>query len=346
MLDTSFVGGINLLDGALPAQYGLRTAGVIDIATPRTFEPGGSFSLYGGSFGTLSPRLEYGGVIGDTQYFFTGRYFRSDEGLENSMPTTSPLHDLTEQGKFFGYVSKLLSDSSRLTFMTGASSSQFQIPNVAGQQPLGDFGGANWNSASLNEREHDNFLFNVAALQTRRETFDTQLALYSGYATAHFLPDVPGDLAFDNAASDVMRRSFSNGASFDGAYRLNDQHVLRGGLVANAEFTEVTNASTVLPLDSAGAPLPTPETLTQTNAKVGWTLGAYVQDEWKLTDQFTLNSGLRFDQLYQFVTANQLSPRISLDLEAGGRDHPPPRLRPLFHASEPGTGDAGRSRAV
>jgi hypothetical protein len=312
VLDTGFVGGLRLLDGVLPAQYGLRTAGVIDIASRKIFEPGGSFSLYGGSFGTFSPRIEYGGVIDDTQYFFTGRYFRSNEGLENAMPTVNPLHDRTEQGKFFGYVSKLLSDSSRLVFMTGASSSQFQIPNVAGETPLGDWGGLNWSSALLNERERDNFLFNVAALQTKGADFETQLSLYSGYATAHFMPDIPGDLAFDNAASEVRRRSFSNGVNFDGAYKLNDQHVLRGGLLVNAEATKVSNAATVLPLDDAGAPLPTPETLTQTHSKVGWTLGAYVQDEWKLTDRLTLNSGLRFDQLYQFVNANQFSPRISL----------------------------------
>ena len=37
-----------------------------------------------------------------------------------------------------------------------------------------------------------------------------------------------------------------------------------------------------------------------------------MQDEWKLTDTLTLNLGLRFDQLYQFVDANQFSPRAAL----------------------------------
>jgi outer membrane receptor protein involved in Fe transport len=36
-----------------------------------------------------------------------------------------------------------------------------------------------------------------------------------------------------------------------------------------------------------------------------------VQDEWKLTNQLTFNYGLRFDQLYQFVDANQFSPRAA-----------------------------------
>jgi outer membrane receptor protein involved in Fe transport len=47
-------------------------------------------------------------------------------------------------------------------------------------------------------------------------------------------------------------------------------------------------------------------------SKLGWQLGFYIQDEWKLTDKLTLNLGMRFDQMYQFVDANQFSPRASL----------------------------------
>jgi outer membrane receptor protein involved in Fe transport len=51
-------------------------------------------------------------------------------------------------------------------------------------------------------------------------------------------------------------------------------------------------------------------TLNDYTEKSGWTAGGYVQDEWRLTSGFTLNSGVRFDQMDQFVSANQLSPRI------------------------------------
>ena len=37
-----------------------------------------------------------------------------------------------------------------------------------------------------------------------------------------------------------------------------------------------------------------------------------LQDEWRITDQLTLNAGLRFDQMWQYVDANQLSPRVNL----------------------------------
>ncbi len=72
-LDTSFVGTLALLDGVLPAQYGLHTAAVVDIQTPSQFTQGGSVSMYGGSHATAMPSMEYGGTVGQTQYFFSGR---------------------------------------------------------------------------------------------------------------------------------------------------------------------------------------------------------------------------------------------------------------------------------
>lgn len=312
VLETGFIGNLNLLTGALPAQYGLRTAGVVDITTKSEFTQGGSVSLYGGSFGTLSPSFEYGGSSGNTQYFVTGRYMQNNEGLENAMPTVDPIHDHTEQGKFFGYVSTLLGESNRLTYMTGVSISQFQIPNVAGSPPLPPYLGSTLNSANLNENEYDSFIFNILALQSKGENYDTQLSFFSRTTTVHFVPDVFGDLVFNDVASDVTRRSLLNGIQFDGSYKLNDQHTLRAGFGISAEQTYVNNTSTVLPLDASGNPLPFPETITDANSALGWNLGGYVQDERKITNKLTLNVGLRFDQLYQFVTANQLSPRIAL----------------------------------
>jgi hypothetical protein len=227
VLETGFIGNLNLLDGALPAQYGLRTAGVVDLTTRSEFTPGGSLSLYGGSFGTISPSFNYGGSSGETQYFFTGRYMQNNEGLENATPTVDPIHDHTEQGKFFGYVSTMLGDSTRLTYMTGTAISQFQIPNVVGQQPLGDFGGTWFNSANLNENEYDSYVFDILALQTKGANYDMQLSFFNRYTDVHFVPDIYGDLVFNDVASNVTRQSLLNGIQFDGAYRLNDQHTLR-----------------------------------------------------------------------------------------------------------------------
>jgi hypothetical protein len=50
---------VALITGALPAQYGLRTAGIIDIQTKTgTLAPGGSAMMYGGSQSTIQPSAE------------------------------------------------------------------------------------------------------------------------------------------------------------------------------------------------------------------------------------------------------------------------------------------------
>ncbi len=312
VIDTNFVGSMSLLTGTLPAQYGLRTAGVLDI-TSRTFAaPEGNFSVYGGSHGTFTPSIDYGGSTGDTQYFFTARGNWNAVGLENPTPAYNAIHDDTEQGKFFGYVSTLLDNSTRFSVITGASYSVFQIPNNPNQIPLGDFGPANYSSTSLNENEYDRFFYDIAVLQSSSSGVDTQLAVYYRYASVHLVPDIFGDLVFNDVASNVTRESDLYGTQFDASYKLNDVHTLRAGFAVSAEQTNVTNISTVLPVDpNTGAISPTPFTVTDANSLLGWNIGTYVQDEWKLSNTLTLNTGLRFDQLYQFVDANQVSPRAA-----------------------------------
>ena len=85
VLKSDFVRSLSLVTGALPAEYGLRTSGLVDITTRAGIEePGGNISVYGGSRGTLTPSVDYGGTSGAVDYFFTGRYLMNDEGHRKS----------------------------------------------------------------------------------------------------------------------------------------------------------------------------------------------------------------------------------------------------------------------
>jgi outer membrane receptor protein involved in Fe transport len=322
ILDTGIVGSLALITGALPAQYGQRTAGVLDIQTKAdAFNNTGSVSVYGGSHGTITPSFEYGGTVGQTQYFVSGRYFGSNLGIENPTPSNEAIHDRTAQEKGFAYLSTVIDPSSRLTFMSGVSNSTYQIPNNPGQPSTFNVSGVtNFDSALLNEHQNEFNQFNVLAYQKSVEDIDYQLSYFNRYSQLHFIPDALGDLVINGVASDVYRQSFVNGIQEDTAWRVGYAHTLRFGFTASAERSLVNNASLVLPVDAmgnqvdpvTGNPIGPPSSIFDSSAKTGWLFGSYLQDEWKITDNLTLNAGLRFDQMVQYVNANQLSPRASL----------------------------------
>ena len=318
VLDTSFVGSLALITGALPAQFGLRTAGVIDIQTKsgKSLEQGGSVGVYGGSFDTLTPSVEYGGRIGTTEYFFTGRGFTSNLGIENPTGSYSAIHDRTLQGNFFSYTSTVLDALTRVSTIFGNTTNRFQIPNNPGQSfccgITSAYGVSDFSSSNLNENQNEQNTFGVVALQKSVNGFDVQLAAFSRYSSLHFIPDPVGDILFNGIASDVYRRGFANGFQGDGAFRLNDTNILRAGFTVTGESTLVSNIATVEPLDSEGNPIDAPFPITDNNSKFGWIAGIYLQDEWRITNQLTVNFGLRFDQMWQYVNANQFSPRFNL----------------------------------
>lgn len=314
VLETSFIGNLSLITGALPAEYGLHTTGLVDITTRAgAQEPGGTISSYGGSRGTFTQSLEYGGSSGPVDYFFTGRYLMNDEGIENPTSSWDAIHDHTEQEKGFGYVSAMLDDSTRLSWISGVSLQNFQIPNSPGlTPPNAGINGlpADFNSSLLNEHQFEQNYYDVLALQKKIENGDYQIAYFSRYSDLHFHPDDVGDLIFNGIASDVERRSFLNGVQGDGSYRLNAFNTLRAGFTVSAEQTRAASTSSVLPDDKTATPI---DGLSDETSKLGWLIGIYAQDEIKLTRQLTLNVGLRFDQMYEYVDANQWSPRVSLE---------------------------------
>jgi outer membrane receptor protein involved in Fe transport len=315
MLDSGFIGNLTVIDGALPAQYGLHNTGVIDI-TPRShaFDGGGSVAILGGSQGTITPSFEYGGTVGQTEYYVIGRGLWTNEGIENPTSAYNAIHDRSDQEKFFAYAKTYLGDGSIVTIISGASLGAYQIPNNPGQPIQFPVPGATpVPSSQINENQYEQSYYNVLAWQKSFPTVDVQLEAFSRYSSLHFIPDQVGDLEFNGVASNVFRSSFVNGIQGDAAWRASYDHTLRFGFIGYGELANADNTSTVFPVDANGnvdgAPFVAPP---QLDYKTGWNFGAYAQDEWKITKQLTLNTGLRFDQMYGYVDANQFSPRVSL----------------------------------
>jgi outer membrane receptor protein involved in Fe transport len=347
ILDTGLIGSVALVTGALPAEFGLRTVGLIDIKTRSdVFNDSGSVSMYGGSHGNVAPSIEYGGTFGGNcpatttataptyakaqpaypdcfpgvQYFFSGRYLQTTVGIENPTPAYNAIHDFSQQEKGFAYMSAFVDPTTRVSLIAGTAVNNFQIPNNPGQ-PVGlmgnppvtsAFGITSFNSALLNENQTETTHFGVLSVQKSYEGFDGQLSYFTRYNNLRFTPDPVGDLLINGIASNITRNSYTNGIQGDGSYQVNSAHTVRAGFTVSGEQVFVGNSSLVEPcMICDGTDNGAPTTITDNVSKLGWLAGVYAQDEWKLTNQFTINAGLRFDQMYQFVSANQLSPRLS-----------------------------------
>ena len=314
LLGSDFIGNLEVLDGALPAQYGLHNTGIVDITSRSSaFQGGGYVSLFGGSQGTISPTIQYGGTAGRTEYFATASGFFTNEGIENADPGYNPIHDHSNQGRFFGDATTYLGDGSRINIISGLSVGGYQIPNNPGQPiQFAVPGVAPVASSQVNETQYEQNYYNVLTWQKSTADLDFQISAFSRFSNLNFVPDQVGDLEFNGVASAVYRSSFVNGLQANSAWRVTHDHTLHFGFVGSGEVAQANNISTVFPVDANGDVTGPQFTATPTlDSKVGWLAGVYAEDEWRLNNQLTINTGLRFDQMWGYVDANQFSPRIN-----------------------------------
>jgi outer membrane receptor protein involved in Fe transport len=321
-LDPRFVQSMQLITGSLPAQYGFRTAGIVDIQTKTgAFDQGGEVSLYGGSFDTVRPSFELGGSSGNLSYFTDGSYDHNSLGIENPTPSATAVHDESSQYKEFTYLSYILDRTSRLTFMGSASYSDFQVPDTPGL-PAGTAPDGNpwlpisFDSAKLNENQNEQNYYGVVTYQKSAGDLNLQVSAFGRESSVHFTPDPVGDLYFNGVASDVKRTLYSGGVQGDGSYKLSDSHTLRAGFSVLDESVAADSTTTVFPVDANGDPDGTAFSITDDEELHGLFAGAYLQDEWKLAAGLTLNYGARLDEFdASFDNEHQLSPRVNLIYE-------------------------------
>jgi outer membrane cobalamin receptor len=312
-LDTHFADGIELLTGALPAQYGYRTAGVVNITTKSgDIGKGGESSIMAGSNATLEGSQELYGSSGPASYYLTGTYDQNSRGLEPPTSGTNPLHDNTHQNKEFGYLSYLLNPETRVSLMLGNATNLFQIPDNPGQtQQFTLTGTPVYPSSQLNENQVEHNTYGIAALQgTIGDKTDYQFALFARNSSVLFSPDTKGDLIYNGIASIDNRQSAAEGMQSDWTYRLNPSHTLRAGFFASYENATSDSNSQVFSTTACGGLCTTPMTIVDNHAKDAMLGGVYLQDEWKATDKLTVNYGARFDAYRGYVSASQFEPRL------------------------------------
>ncbi len=326
-LDTRFADKFSILTGALPAQYGYRTAGIVDIQTRAPdSEAGGELSMTGGSRNYGETAGIVNGTIGRFSYDLTGSLMTSQLGINNPVGTLNALHDTTRQAHGFGVLSYDLTPQERLSLIFGQSMNSFQIPDnptltpqccSSTLQPVPPAVALDANQVELNQ-------FQVASLQSSLGQWNMQWSLYHRLSQQQYTPDPNlGDLFYAGVSNAVLRSSDARGIQTDAGWQMNDEHTLHATFMAQEESflsndqsqvycTGISSVCAGNQLTVAGVSSTPPVTLQDNTAGVAHFWGTSLQDEWKILSPLTLNYGLRFDEDNTFVSQHQLSPRLSL----------------------------------
>ena len=317
-LDPHLIDSLSLVTGALPAEFGLRTAGIIDLTTKSgIFDPFASLSLYGGSHSEIYPSFFAGGSSGALNYFVTGDFMRNNLGIESPYNTITPPHDETKQYHGFGYFEYILNSDNRISWILGTSHTEFEIPNTPGlSPPPGNNvdGITDYPSADLNERQTEITQYAIVSLQHVQGELTLQTSLSARYTSLTFFPDELGDLLYNGIAQNAFKRDDAYSWQTDGDYHLNDEHMLRFGFYVQHDNADSQTSSEVETLDASGnVPNPAiPETIVDNGTQSQNLESLYLQDEWKPLSDLTVNYGLRYDHLTAYTSGHQLGPRLNI----------------------------------
>ncbi len=302
-LDTENVRSSQVITGNLPAEFGERTAGVINLTTKSGLEMpwNGSFSLSGGSFDSGAMDVEFGGHVKNVGVFVTADTSRTGRFLDP--PEIENFHNHGGVAHLFTRFDwpPSSNDAFRLTLATNGS--DFQAPNLFEQQMEGQ---------NLRQELRDDYeaiswthIFNNAT--------SADVDLFRRSSTARLLdPLVTGTPFF----LEQNRRQRSEGlrASLSRDWKAN---LLKVGIeVRRVPIGEQLTLAVTDPGDiHPESPVLdfTPSNPFRFFAKsTGILASAFIQDRVRLGEHLTVDLGLRLDHPDLVVHETELSPRIGV----------------------------------
>lgn len=308
-LDARTLRTVEVLTGGIPAEFGDKLAGVINVNTRSGLEAptNGGLTFSGGSFST--------GEVGADFSTHTKRFgFLTNLSATTSQryldpPTIDNFHNFGRTGKGFFRLDYQFDQNNSLRGSFTFGGSNFQVPNRLAQEIAGQ---------DVRERLRDS----------------SQNITYQHI----FSPNTVGQVSFFNRSS--RAKLLSNPLSTP-VVAFQDRTLKSTGLLASLSLTrgihniKFGGQATFVPLeenfsfyptvpfedlfDESGNVVPNPvNSFTATNpfvfqgSKTGRTLSAYVQDRFTVFKNFTLDAGLRYDNYKLLISEQALSPRIGV----------------------------------
>lgn len=118
------------------AQYGNRTAAVIDITTKSGTQPGfGSAQLFGGSNETVNPSLNMGTAGETVRWYVQNSFTSTNRGLNPPTLGNTIFHDQSNRNQTFFRGDWQVDNGNNVTWLFLNSIAKFQIPTQPGLSP-------------------------------------------------------------------------------------------------------------------------------------------------------------------------------------------------------------------
>lgn len=300
---------IQLITGALPAQYGLQVGGVVNITTKNgLYGEGRQVELYGGGAGQIEPAIEVAGASGRTSYFGTASYLRDAVGLASPDGARKPDHDRTDQFEGLVFLDHVIDDASRISLIAGFSNERFELPENP-KVDLSDPAKISSSNPINGGRLHQQDLYGALSY-LRSDGPDTlQVSIY-GRLSQNTLRSAASTGVFQTGlGGETAEKTRSLGMQIEAAFKLDHRHTLRIGSIASLNRLHSRLDGTALSNAIASV---APTSFTSFDDVRHDDASLFIQDEWKPTERLTFNFGARLDRTAGIVDRTSLGPRASL----------------------------------
>src|SRR5437867_239832 len=124
----------DIMLGGMEAQYGNKTALVVDITSKSGTKPGfGSLQLFGGSNETVNPSFEHGGTVGEKfRYYLLNSFVTTNRGIEPPTLGKTPFHDQSEKNNTYLRGDYQLNNRNNFSWIFLNAVAKYQVPTTPG----------------------------------------------------------------------------------------------------------------------------------------------------------------------------------------------------------------------